>query len=91
MRNDKYVVPPRPSADGLSPAQLKQHLQPTPTPTLPGKELTFNAVKVGMRVYCLPLKKSAHIIKVGRNATDFVEISIGDLRSKVKLPDLRLL
>ena len=91
LQREVDALPPRPSADGLSPAQLKQHLHPTPTPTLPGKELTFNAVKVGMRVYCLPLKKSAHIIKVGRNATDFVEISIGDLRTKVKLPDLRVL
>ena len=91
LQREVDELPPQPSVDGLSPAQLKQRLQPTPTPTLPGKELAFSAAKVGMRVYCLPLKKSAYILKVGRNATDFLEISIGDFRTKVKLHDLRLL
>lgn len=91
LQREVDALPPQPSVDGLSPTQLKQRLQPSPIPALPGKELAFPTAKVGMRVYCLPLKKSAHIIKVGRNATDFLEISIGNLRTKVKLHDLRLL
>ncbi len=91
LQREVEALPPQPSVEGLSPTQLKQHLQPSPPPALPGKELTFAAAKVGMQVYCLPLKKSAHIIKVGRDASDFLEISIGDMRTKVKLPDLRLL
>ncbi len=91
LQREVDALPPQPSANGFSAAQLKQRLQPILTPTLPGKELTFTAAKVGLRVYCLPLKKSAHIIKIGRNATDFLEISIGDFRTKVKLHDLRLL
>ena len=91
LQREVDALPPQPSVDGLSPAQLKQRLQPTPTPTLPGKALSFSAAKVGMRVYCLPLKKSAHILTLGRNASDFFEISLGDMRTKVKLRDLRLL
>ena len=91
LQHEIKTLPPQPSAAGLSAAQLKQRLQPTTIPALPGKKLDFTAVKVGLRVYCLPLKKSAHIIKIGRNANDFLEISIGDFRTKVKLRDLRLL
>ena len=91
LQREVDALPPQPSVDGMSAAQLKQRMQPPAQPKLPGKELSFAAAKVGMRVYCLPLKKSAHIIKVGRNASDFFEISIGDFRTKVKLHDLRLL
>ena len=91
LQREIDALPPRPSVEGLSTAQLRQRLQPTATPTLPGKELDFTAAEVGLRVYCLPLKKSAHIIQLGRNAKDFLEISIGDFRTKVKLRDLRLL
>ena len=91
LQREVEALPPQPSVDGMSAAELKQRMQPPAQPKLPGKALTFAAAKVGMRVYCLPLKKSAHIIKVGRNASDFFEISIGDFRTKVKLRDLRLL
>ena len=91
LEREVEALPDRPSVEGLSASQLKQRLQPTAKPTLPGKELHFNAAQVGMQVYCLPLKKSAHITKLGRNADDFFEINLGDLRTRVKLPDLRLL
>ncbi len=89
LQREVDALPPRPSAAGLSAAQLKQRLQPTPAPR--GKELTFSAAKVGLQVYCLPLKKRACITKIGRRASDFLEISVGDFHSKVKLHNLRLL
>lgn len=91
LQREVEALPPQPSLAGLSAAALKQRLQPQAQPKLPGKALTFAAAKIGMQVYCLPLNKSAHIIKVGRHAEDFFEISIGDFRTKVKLRDLRLL
>lgn len=91
LKQEADALPPQPSVEGLSAAELKQRIQPAASPSLPGKELTFTAARIGLRVYCLPLKKSAHITKLGRNATDFLEISIGDLRTKVKLQDLRLM
>lgn len=85
-------LPPRPSADGASAAELKRKLEGEKFPSkLPGKPLPFAAIRVGLPVYCLPLKKKAVILKSGCRAEEPLEIGIGNFKTKVQLSDLRLL
>lgn len=85
-------LPPRPSAGGASAAELKRRLEGEQLlPKPPGKPLPFNAIRAGLTVYCLPLKKTAVILKPGRRAEEPLEISVGNFKTKVQLSDLRLL
>ena len=51
--------------------------------------LTFAEIKEGDRVYCVPLRRSVVIKKIGRHARDTLEVDAKGIRTKVKLTDLR--
>lgn len=51
--------------------------------------LAFANIKEGDRVYCVPLRRSVLIKKLGRHAHDSIEVDAKGIRMKVKLSDLR--
>lgn len=59
-------------------------------PSLPGKPAVFSELKVGDRLYVTPFEKVGLLIAVGKNATDKLEIEIGQMRIKVGLEELRV-
>ncbi|MDE3269328.1 MAG: hypothetical protein OYH77_03480 [Pseudomonadota bacterium] len=84
-------------------AQLHEQTQHRPLPATPtkplvapstneqnfGAEIVLEELKIGDRVYCLPLRRSVIIKKIGRHRRDMVEVDAQGIRMKVKLSDLR--
>ena len=51
--------------------------------------LALADIKEGDRIYCLPLRRTVLIKKIGRHAHDSIEVDVKGIRMKVKLSDLR--
>lgn len=73
-------------------AQVKQELgtATSPPPKLPGRQLKFSQASIGLRVYCVPLRKEVVIDKIGRAADDPIVVNVGKMRVTVLLTDLRI-
>ena len=59
--------------------------------TAVGKPLSFEEIEIGQRVFCVPLRTSAIITKLGRSELERIEVDVKGLRTKVNLADLRIL